>query len=1454
MSAIQHAWSHPLSEVVGWSLVHFVWQGAAIAIIVGVVLRVMRRSSANARYVAACFALATMAACPVVTAGWLARHVDWSTANSPPMPVVTGEFLDAAPSSDGLEYAPPIERSPREWLGSSRVTNAADRAGGEAATPLQGVPPRPTLRERVGSTVERWLPWIVGVWLVGVGLLSGRLLFGWIQVQRLRRSAIQPVADACQELLRQLAGRLRITRPVRLVESALVQVPTVVGWLRPMILLPASAITGLTTDQLQAVLAHELAHIRRHDYLVNLLQTVVETLLFYHPAVWWVSHRIRLEREHCCDDIAVATCGDRVGYARMLLALEELRAPASRLAVAADGGSLRSRIARLLSLPVPSEKRSSALAASLIALTAVVSLATSIYVSLRADDANLNASESLVVRGSPDPAHDATAGLLKQTETESDDRDESGNLRSEPRRGQETRAEQEAQAFGGNKKPMAERIVNAKAAARREYLRILMVLGDPTTKPTQALYDALNKSVIGEPPESLSRTLADFLRMWVVAGNSRQVADIAKAGSLDLGSLTMPALVVLDEDGALRGKLSVQVSADGRVDEVALRKFLVEHALPPRDAEQLLAQAIAKVRRDKKLVLLQETAAWCFPCHQLSKFLEEQRDLIDAHYVRVKIDRYRFTGGEATMNRIRTGKDRGIPWLAVLDTDGRPIATSGDSDQENFGYPSKRDEIRRFLMLLKSTAPRLTDEQLETLQKAFVAEQKMRTEEILREEQRRMDGLTVRMVLMTEKPTLGQPIKVRIEMTNLFGEPQTYDPSEAGVNGSVYILGQDSGAWGVPYNGRHHQTKPSPRVIQPNETVVLAEEIDVHQQYLIWKPGRYQLRWTGERHAEFGNSDPKPSDISRWPPPLNTAGVANVRQHEPLDIDIEDGPVEPIRPCFAWLREHANYLFYYPDFKPGKWQASMSDGVITLEHIPQGETTVDATLQLWFTERKLTPDQVRQRQQNGKVLHHLGRSRIGHGYLLVEPTHAERMWSKHIPRIQRAILNTTSPAPISPELQDENDPIQVTTLRDRLRHPTFVEWVGIPLRDGIFSLSEQLATDITLDLDSLKQAGVDEEAELTASFRDVPLEQAIKRLLSPLGVEARCEIRENHIVIVVDSRPAVPKKQETTAAPTATKEAGGTAPTDSVQRAIERGIEYLKRQQQADGSWSETGPMRGGVTALALHALLQAGVKVDDPVVQRGLKLLRSIDAQHTYVVALQTLVFCAANPKTDADLIRRNVEWLERAQLPAGQGKGGWGYQQGHLGADGSNTCFAVLALHAAANAGCTVRDETWLRIGAYWLDGQRADGAWGYQVHPASQASASMTCAGIASLSIVERHRPRGVGESDSHRKAIQNALNWLASDFAAAWPSHWLLYYCHCLSKVGSLENPQRLGDHDWRAAMVQRLLKEQGDDGSFTTADSAGFGPNTVKTVATSFALLALTGQAEPAVPPVKTSPR
>jgi hypothetical protein len=165
---------------------------------------------------------------------------------------------------------------------------------------------------------------------------------------------------------------------VQVVQSTLVQVPGVVGWLKPLILLPCGVAHGLTPAQLEGVLAHELAHVCRHDYLVNLLQTLAETLLFYHPAVWWVSHQMRLEREDCCDDLALAVC-DRGQFARALLALAELRGGLPAPAMAASGGSLLARIRRIVQGAPLGDARASGAAPAACLLMIVVTLVLASY-------------------------------------------------------------------------------------------------------------------------------------------------------------------------------------------------------------------------------------------------------------------------------------------------------------------------------------------------------------------------------------------------------------------------------------------------------------------------------------------------------------------------------------------------------------------------------------------------------------------------------------------------------------------------------------------------------------------------------------------------------------------------------------------------------------------------------------------------------------------------------------------------------------------------------------------------------------------------------------------------------------------------------------------------------------------------------------------------------------------
>jgi len=292
-----------ITQALSAALLDFVWQGLLAASLLWTALFLLRNRSARARYAASCMALAAMAVLPVVTACLV--------YNAPAASHATPFWAAAAPQTARAAIL------------------------------------RPAASVNWASRLARWaLP----LWSLGVLLFSLRLVWASRQISALRRQA-QPAEAAVLTLVAGLQERLKLARPVRVLVSAVADCPSVVGWIRPALLLPTATALGLTPQQLEAVLAHELAHILRYDYLVNMLQTVVETLLFYNPAVWWASARIRHERELCCDDLAVDACGDALCYARALTRLERLRMTPPQLALGSAGGSLLYRIQRLAGDP-----------------------------------------------------------------------------------------------------------------------------------------------------------------------------------------------------------------------------------------------------------------------------------------------------------------------------------------------------------------------------------------------------------------------------------------------------------------------------------------------------------------------------------------------------------------------------------------------------------------------------------------------------------------------------------------------------------------------------------------------------------------------------------------------------------------------------------------------------------------------------------------------------------------------------------------------------------------------------------------------------------------------------------------------------------------------------------------------------------------------------------------------
>ena len=280
----------PLAQAISGALVQFVWQGFLIAFALSVVLFLLRGSDPRIRYLISCGALLVLAVLPVATAIAL--------------------------------YDPLASNAP----GPAALTLTIRAVWNHTAA---GVP-------NFMSSLNAAQPWILRFWILGVTLLSMRLAYLSLRVSALRRSGTPP-DSLTLAIANALARRMGMRRAVRVLISAIPGGPGVAGWFRPVILLPTATILHLTTDQLEAILAHEIAHLRRYDDVVNLVQSIVETLLFYHPAVWWLSNRIRHERELCCDDLAVRASGNALCYARALTALERMRVESPAFALGALG-------------------------------------------------------------------------------------------------------------------------------------------------------------------------------------------------------------------------------------------------------------------------------------------------------------------------------------------------------------------------------------------------------------------------------------------------------------------------------------------------------------------------------------------------------------------------------------------------------------------------------------------------------------------------------------------------------------------------------------------------------------------------------------------------------------------------------------------------------------------------------------------------------------------------------------------------------------------------------------------------------------------------------------------------------------------------------------------------------------------------------------------------------------
>ena len=316
------------AQSIGWALLHSLWQIGAVGLLLAVILRLLRGASPALRYGIALTGLLAMVL-------WPAMSLRPAPDRTLPPQMVEARVIPAAEVVGETPSEPKLIASPREKSPSSSIV--------ASSTPSQQLK-----WSRWELLLRPWLPRATWAWVACVLALCCWRGLGWLQLKRWARLAQPPADLAWQQRVDSLLKRMRVSRGVQLLTSDNISAPLAMGLFRPLILFPVQLLTNLSANQIEALLAHELAHLRRQNYLVNLMQTVVETLLFYHPVIWWVNRVIRQERELCCDDLVVSQSENRQDYILALAKTAEWQQESRSFAPASNGGNVLARLQRLL--------------------------------------------------------------------------------------------------------------------------------------------------------------------------------------------------------------------------------------------------------------------------------------------------------------------------------------------------------------------------------------------------------------------------------------------------------------------------------------------------------------------------------------------------------------------------------------------------------------------------------------------------------------------------------------------------------------------------------------------------------------------------------------------------------------------------------------------------------------------------------------------------------------------------------------------------------------------------------------------------------------------------------------------------------------------------------------------------------------------------------------------------
>lgn len=344
MNLLQNYIDENIINALGWTLFHILWQGLLVGIVLFFVLRLLKNKTSNLRYFVSVASLLLIVVLSLI---------NFST-----------------------NYDKPIEKN---FEISDKHKTEYDSKIIDFSSANQDKLFKADFLSVLESNIQkldRYFPLIINLWMLGVLFFIAKFVFSFLYTNRLKKSKIQSIQSKWKNKFTQLEHKLEINKKIKYIESKLVNVPIVLGYLKPLIIIPVGMLTSMPSNQIDAIIAHELAHIKRNDYIINVLQSLIETIFFFHPAVWYISNQIRNERENCCDDIALSVCEEKMIYAKALVSVQELKLGKLYSAVAFSGKKkhLLNRIKRMIMKPKVKSNFTDKIITALIIVSAVVAL------------------------------------------------------------------------------------------------------------------------------------------------------------------------------------------------------------------------------------------------------------------------------------------------------------------------------------------------------------------------------------------------------------------------------------------------------------------------------------------------------------------------------------------------------------------------------------------------------------------------------------------------------------------------------------------------------------------------------------------------------------------------------------------------------------------------------------------------------------------------------------------------------------------------------------------------------------------------------------------------------------------------------------------------------------------------------------------------------------------------